>query len=130
MKLKAWNEVEAGMILQPIKGDPHGGADILPEKRHYTEDSNYTHSVAYWRVDKPVYNSETCINCLFCWVYCPDTSILAREGNMKGIDYNHCKGCGICAEVCPSNPKSLIMFEDMVDAKDALAKWPAKEKKK
>jgi pyruvate ferredoxin oxidoreductase delta subunit len=28
---------------------------------------------------------------------------------MIGIDYHHCKGCGICVEVCPTKPKSLVM---------------------
>jgi 2-oxoacid:acceptor oxidoreductase delta subunit (pyruvate/2-ketoisovalerate family) len=38
---------------------------------------------------------------MICWVYCPDMAIIVEDGRWKEIDYDHCKGCGICAEVCP-----------------------------
>ena len=55
-----------------------------------------------WRSEKPVFNKENCINCYFCWIYCPDSAILLDENNkVVGIDYKYCKGCGICMEECP-----------------------------
>ena len=54
-----------------------------------------------WRTFKPEKNNIKCINCLFCWIYCPDSSIKVEDGKMVGFDYDHCKGCGICAKVCP-----------------------------
>lgn len=62
-----------------------------------------------WGVFKPVWNSKTCIQCMICWVNCPDSSILVKDGKVTGIDYEHCKGCGICAQVCPTKPKSINM---------------------
>ncbi len=62
-----------------------------------------------WRVKRPVWNEDNCIHCLFCWVYCPDISITVEDGKMTGIDYDYCKGCGICAEVCPSKKKAIVM---------------------
>jgi pyruvate ferredoxin oxidoreductase delta subunit len=56
-------------------------------------------------------------------------SIIARDKKMIGIDFDHCKGCGICVEVCPTNPKSLLMFPEQKDEEEALAEWPKKEKK-
>lgn len=77
-----------------------------------------------WRSARPVHIPDKCTNCMICWVNCPDTSILAggpdcpeqgklaanKDGklaNFGGFDYEHCKGCGICAAVCPT--KSIIM---------------------
>jgi len=54
-----------------------------------------------WRTFKPVIDKEKCINCLQCWIHCPDSSIKVEDGKVVGIDYKHCKGCGICAKICP-----------------------------
>jgi len=32
-------------------------------------------------------------------------------------------------EVCPTNPKSLLMFSEFEKNEEALAKWPEKKKK-
>ena len=47
---------------------------------------------------------------------------------MIGIDMDHCKGCGSCVEVCPTNPKSLLMFPEQADEETELARWPEKDK--
>lgn len=64
-----------------------------------------------WRSEKPIFHKEKCINCYFCWIYCPDSSILLDENKkVAGIDYEHCKGCGICAKECPvKEPKAITM---------------------
>ncbi|MFO8062863.1 MAG: 4Fe-4S binding protein [bacterium] len=54
-----------------------------------------------WRSDRPVWLEDKCKQCLFCWVFCPDSSIIVKDGEMTGIDYDHCKGCGICVNECP-----------------------------
>lgn len=61
-----------------------------------------------WRTFKPIINKKECINCLQCWLYCPDSSIIVKDGEVIGIDYDHCKGCGICASICP---KKCIKME-------------------
>lgn len=64
-----------------------------------------------WRSERPIWHPERCIHCLFCWISCPDTSILVKDGKMTGIDYKHCKGCGICARECPVKPEKAITME-------------------
>ncbi len=61
-----------------------------------------------WRVKKPVYIEERCIQCFLCWIYCPDMAINVENGEVKGVDYYHCKGCGICARQCPTTALEMI----------------------
>jgi pyruvate ferredoxin oxidoreductase delta subunit len=64
-----------------------------------------------WRTSRPIHNKEKCINCMFCWIACPDSSIIVKDGKMVGIDYDHCKGCGICEVECPVKPEKAIKME-------------------
>ena len=55
-----------------------------------------------WRSMRPARNEAECIHCPQCRIHSPDNSIkVSPEGKMTGIDYFFCKGCGICAAVCP-----------------------------
>ncbi len=69
-----------------------------------------------WRSIKPVWNKDKCIGCLTCWIYCPDSSIqiapdpAGKKGMIvTGIDYDHCKGCGICSRECPPKIAAITM---------------------
>ena len=129
-KKVGWDEVPQGVILNSFDDIlKENVAHIRPEDRDYSDFNSYTATVASWRVIKPVYNRDVCIDCQNCWVWCPDTSIISRDKQMLGIDYDHCKGCGVCVEVCPTNPKSLLMFGEAEDNEAALASWPEKKKK-
>ncbi len=129
MEKAGWDGFEIGAMLRTFDGAIQNIATTLPEDRAYSQSSSFTASVADWRIEKPLFNKDYCIDCQFCWVYCPDMSIIARDKKMVGIDFDHCKGCGICVEVCPTNPKSLLMFPEQKDEDMALAEWPKKEKK-
>jgi len=65
-----------------------------------------------WRSFRPVHDDEKCTNCLICWIYCPDSSILVKDGKFAGFDLDHCKGCGICASVCPPKVKAIKMVDE------------------
>jgi pyruvate ferredoxin oxidoreductase delta subunit len=58
-----------------------------------------------WRSFRPIRDMEQCTHCMICWVYCPDSAVLVKDGKVVGFDYDHCKGCGICAQECPVNVK-------------------------
>jgi len=58
---------------------------------------------------KPVINYEKCIKCGRCWMFCPDIAYKRRQdGHFENIEA-FCKGCGICARVCPQ--KCITMEE-------------------
>ena len=128
-ELLGWDEVSQGVLLNSFNGTSENASLVLPEDRNYAETNSFTASVADWRIIKPVYNRDLCIDCQNCWVFCPDTSIISRDKKMIGVDFDHCKGCGICVEVCPTNPKSLLMFNEQQDTEEALTQWPEKKKK-
>ncbi|MDR2426852.1 MAG: 4Fe-4S binding protein [Endomicrobium sp.] len=70
-----------------------------------------------WRSERPVWNKDKCIHCLACWISCPDSSVKIAPDEKKitvitGIDYDHCKGCGICAKECPVKIKAITMEEE------------------
>ncbi len=89
MKEKGWKDIPiGGLILEP------GNA------------INY--KTGSWRTFKPIRDEEKCTHCLLCWIYCPDSSIIVEDGKIKGIDYEHCKGCGICSTQCPVNAIKMV----------------------
>lgn len=54
-----------------------------------------------WRVFKPYIDKSKCIKCWRCWIFCPDLAV--ERGEYPSIDYEYCKGCGICSNECPVN---------------------------
>ncbi len=66
-----------------------------------------------WRVERPVIDMALCTpakrqkaSCHLCWLYCPDGVI--DKGLEPEIMMEYCKGCGICAEECPTNAITMV----------------------
>ena len=72
--------------------------------------SSGTNRTGGWRVEKPILDGTKCTNCLLCWFYCPDGSIV-RGPKIVEIHYDYCKGCGVCAAVCA--PKAIHMEREL-----------------
>lgn len=64
-----------------------------------------------WRSMRPIWKAENCKHCLLCWVVCPDNSIMTQDGKLVGIDYDHCKGCGVCTKQCKFNALDFVVEE-------------------
>ena len=95
-------------------------ASELPEAGLIDTPGNaHEYKTGDWRTYVPQFIEENCIHCMFCWIWCPDTSILidtsGDKPKMVGIDFDHCKGCGICAFECPPAKKgksALVMVRE------------------
>lgn len=61
-----------------------------------------------WRSFRPVIDMELCIDCMTCWIYCPDDSIIVKDMKVEGVKMTHCKGCGICSKVCPKSAITMV----------------------
>jgi len=52
--------------------------------------------------------------CDLCRLLCPDLAITKNSNkNQIEIDYNYCKGCGICTAVCPKGAITMILEESL-----------------
>ncbi len=93
-ELKGWKEIPIGGVI------PHGG-------------TAFDYETGSWRSFRPVHDRDKCIDCLDCWYCCPDAAIIAEDGKFKGFDLEHCKGCGICAKVCPPKVSAITMKPEL-----------------
>lgn len=49
-----------------------------------------------------------CFHCDNCYAYCPDNAIIKHEDGTLEINYDYCKGCGICAAECPCGAIKMV----------------------
>jgi len=60
-----------------------------------------------WATFQPKIDKTKCINCEFCWFYCPEGCISRSPEGLK-VDKEYCKGCGICANECPKKAIEMV----------------------
>jgi pyruvate ferredoxin oxidoreductase delta subunit len=80
---------------------PPGG--IIPEPG-----TSVRYRTGDWRTRRPVIDEQKCTNCLLCWIYCPDAAIEQTPKKVR-VNYEYCKGCGICANECPVKAITMVM---------------------
>lgn len=92
-KKKGWKEIAiGGVITEP--------------------GTSHVYRTGGWRTYRPVHDLEKCTNCLFCWLFCPDSAISVKDGKFERFNLDHCKGCGICAQECPPKASAITMVEE------------------
>ena len=87
--LTAWQQLPAGGAVRP---------ESAPRPR-----------TGGWRTgERPEVDTARCVDCLLWWLYCPDSAVTVADEHFAGIDLDHCKGCAICAEVCPVQAIEMV----------------------
>jgi pyruvate ferredoxin oxidoreductase gamma subunit len=65
-----------------------------------------------WRTMRPVIDYHRCAKCWwFCSSFCPDSVISLNSEGYPVIDYDHCKGCLICAAQCGTHAIRVVPEE-------------------
>lgn len=71
-----------------------------------------------WRTYVPMTDLDKCVHCMQCWIACPDSAVQIEDGKRTGIDLQICKGCGICARICPADCIEMVLESEVpADAK-------------
>ena len=69
-----------------------------------TPGSSKQNKTGSWRTFKPVLDKDKCTDCNRCVMFCPDASVNLDHD----INYDYCKGCGICAAECPVETIEMV----------------------
>jgi pyruvate ferredoxin oxidoreductase delta subunit len=66
-----------------------------------------------WRSVRPKLDKAKCSYCSFCYVYCPDGVYqdMGPEEKWYKPDFDYCKGCGVCAHMCPKKCIEMVLEE-------------------
>lgn len=112
------------------------GVEIVPNKKHEVTTFK-TLNTAYFKknprgeIQKPIdisfeepdislgereiiaesdrcFSCGNCFHCDNCYGYCPDNAIIKHDDGTLEINYDYCKGCGICASECPCSAIKMV----------------------
>ena len=65
-----------------------------------------------WRSQRPIYEFKRCIKCGLCYIFCPEACISQNDEGHFEADLYYCKGCGICAQECPTRVITMVEEEE------------------
>lgn len=63
-----------------------------------------------WRYQRPVTKVGKCCQCGTCYLFCP-TGCISDRGTYFAADLEYCKGCGLCARLCPVSAIMIVREE-------------------
>ncbi|HZV50184.1 MAG TPA: 4Fe-4S dicluster-binding protein [Candidatus Dormibacteraeota bacterium] len=92
-----WTEMREGLVIPAVKV---GGNNELFKK--YTT-----------RTARPLVKFDACVKCQVCYAVCPDECFVPTPAGHYDVNYEHCCGCGICAQTCPV-PGCIEMVDELV----------------
>ncbi len=60
-----------------------------------------------WRYQRPVVKTDKCCQCGTCYLFCPGGNV-KDMGTHFAADLGYCKGCAVCARLCPVNAITMV----------------------
>ena len=87
----------------------------LPQRQAGAVEGDFSETVSGYNAGQALGEAERCFQCGLCTqcdnclVFCPDLAILrAQDGQGYLVNYDYCKGCGICAFECPRQVIDMV----------------------
>lgn len=105
------------------KNSPAGGVITSPGNSVLKDHSASRKGLA------PRLQKETCFHCGYCDMVCPDfcfvwTKDADGAAKLEGIDYQYCKGCQKCVEVCPVQALTPVAESTIPESERAVKLFP------
>jgi len=92
---------------------PRAKASKLPVGERVTGfaeiDGSFSQEIAMTEAERCL-SCGVCNSCGNCWLFCPDVCVFRKNGGYD-INYDYCKGCGICANECPVMAITMVVEE-------------------
>jgi 2-oxoacid:acceptor oxidoreductase delta subunit (pyruvate/2-ketoisovalerate family) len=72
-----------------------------PRAKNYTNSEGIVSEKEAISEASRCFSCGNCFRCDNCYGYCPDNAIIKHSDGSLEVNYDYCKGCGICASECP-----------------------------
>jgi len=106
----AWDEINPDYFNLEQRIEPRGTP--IPERVKNFEEiySGFSETQALQEAQR-CFSCGTCPSCDNCLVFCPDAAISRVDSGRYKINYDYCKGCGICVSECPRSAISIKVLK-------------------
>ena len=104
-KLNTWYYADAPKTVQPV-------LDIIRRQSTFEEVLGGLDESNALLEARRCLSCGNCFECDNCYGVCPDNAVIKLgPGNRFQIDYDFCKGCGLCAAECPCGAIDMVPEE-------------------
>ena len=101
-RLNTWYYSDAPKLVQPVLDDVRRQSTFNEVFGGLTADSALFEA-------RRCLSCGNCFECNNCYGMCPDNAVIKPNGSRTfRINYDYCKGCGICAAECPCGAIEMI----------------------